>query len=138
MLRENAKLPQKGTKWSACYDVYAALDEDIIIRPGQTKYVPLGFATSFDPDFVMLVFARSGLASKEDLAPANKVAVIDSDYRGEWVVPLHNHGITERTVTNGQRIAQLMLIPRFNCDFIEVEELTDTHRGQGGFGSTGT
>lgn len=137
-LREEAKLPEKATKYSAAYDLYSALDEEITVMPGQTKFIPLGFATSFDPEFVVLIFSRSGLATKEGLALANKVGVIDADYRGEWVVALHNHDIIPHYVQPKQRVAQAILFPKFEMDFVEVGQLTDTQRGQGGFGSTGT
>lgn len=138
MLREGAKKPEKATKWSAAYDLYAALDEEITVMPGQTKFVPLGFATSFDHDFVVLLFSRSGLSTKKGLALANKVGVIDSDYRGEWVAAIHNHDIVPRYIKPGQRVAQAIMFPKYDIDLVEVKELTDTQRGQGGFGSTGT
>ena len=138
MLRDGAKKPEKATKWSAAYDLYAALDEEITVMPGQTKFVPLGFATSFDPDFVVLLFSRSGLSTKEGLALANKVGVIDSDYRGEWVAAIHNHDIVPHYIKPGQRVAQAIMFPKYDIDLVEVKELTDTQRGQGGFGSTGT
>ena len=100
--------------------------------------IPLGFAMAIPAGWVGLTFARSGLASKRDLAPANKVGVIDADYRGEWFIPLHNHGEQPRTVEPGERIAQLVIVPCMTAAFFEVDSLDETERGAGGFGSTGT
>jgi dUTP pyrophosphatase len=107
------------------------------IRPGKTVFVPTGIAMEIPKGYAGLAYARSGLACKQDLAPANKVGVIDSDYRGEFMIALHNHGAEIRTVSHGDRIAQLVITPVYTPGFTEVEELSDTARGQGGFGSTG-
>ena len=136
-LREGAILPAYATAQSAGADLYACLDAPAEIVPQETKMIPLGFAMAIPAGWVGLTFARSGLASKRDLAPANKVGVIDADYRGEWFIPLHNHGTETRTVEPGERIAQLVIVPCMNAAFAEVEELDDTARGAGGFGSTG-
>ena len=134
-LHENATLPTRATTGSAGTDLYAC--EKINIWPGHTVMVPLGFSMEIPDGYVGLIFARSGLATKRDLAPANKVGVIDSDYRGEWVVALHNHGQRIREVEAGERIAQLVIVPCLIDSFEFTEELSTTERGNGGFGSTG-
>lgn len=138
-LTDKAQLPTYGSDKAAGADLYAFLPtNDIIIEPGQTVKVSVGIKTAIPDGYVGLIFARSGLATKEDLAPANKVGVIDSDYRGEWFIALHNHSMkTARRVTNGQRIAQVIFLPIPNVSFEEVTELDDTERGEGGFGHTG-
>ena len=137
-LRGNAVFPTYATAQSAGADLYACLDAPVEIAPQETKMIPLGFAMAIPAGWVGLTFARSGLASKRDLAPANKVGVIDADYRGEWFIPLHNHGERPRTVEPGERVAQLVLVPCMTAAFFEVEDLDETERGAGGFGSTGT
>ena len=137
ILRPNALLPTYGTEFSAGADLYACLDAPVTIAPGQTVLIPLGFAMELPAGYAGFVFARSGLATKRDLAPANKVGVIDADYRGECMVPLHNHGQTPQTVEHGERIAQMVILPFLACAFFEAETLSDTARGEGGFGSTG-
>lgn len=137
-LREGAIFPAYATASSAGADLYACLDAPVDIRPQETKMIPLGFAMAIPAGWAGLIFARSGLASKRDLAPANKVGVIDADYRGEWFIPLHNHGSQPQTVQPGERIAQLILVPCMTAAFTEVEALDETERGAGGFGSTGT
>ena len=136
-LNENAVIPTYGSEFSAGADLYALSDEPIVIAPHETVLVHTGVAMEIPTGYVGLVFARSGLATKRALAPANKVGVIDSDYRGEIMVALHNHGSEPKTVENGERIAQLVLVPYISADFNEVDELSDTARGEGGFGSTG-
>ncbi len=136
-LCERAVIPTYGSEFSAGADLYACLDEDIKIEAGSTVLVHTGIAMEIPTGYVGLVFARSGLATKKGLAPANKVGVIDSDYRGEIMVALHNHSNEERTVENGERIAQISLVPYLSAQFDVVDELTDTARGKGGFGSTG-
>ena len=136
-LNENAVTPTYGSEFSAGADLYALSDEPIVIAPHETVLVHTGVAMEIPTGYVGLVFARSGLATKRALAPANKVGVIDSDYRGEIMVALHNHGSEPKTVENGERIAQIVLVPYISADFNEVDELTDTVRGEGGFGSTG-
>lgn len=136
-LHPNAKLPTFSTPYAAGADLYALAEKDIVINPHQTVFVTTGLSFEIPDGYAGLVYARSGLASKNNLAPANKVGVIDSDYRGEAFVALHNHGQTPQTVSNGQRIAQLIVTP---IPFVEYEETTDlsqTARGAGGFGSSG-
>lgn len=136
-LSPDAIPPSYGTASAAGADLYVLSKEPIEIRPGETVLLHTGIALALPEGFVGLVFARSGLATKRDLAPANKVGVIDSDYRGELMVPLHNHGTETQTVLPGERIAQLAVIPYLTAAFTEVESLTETERGEGGFGSTG-
>lgn len=136
-LNDNAVIPTYGSEFSAGADLYALADEPIVITPHETVLVHTGVAMEIPTGYVGLVFARSGLATKRALAPANKVGVIDSDYRGEIMVALHNHGSEPKTVENGERIAQIVLVPYISADFNEVDELSDTVRGEGGFGSTG-
>ena len=136
-LRENAKLPVYGTEFSAGADLCACLEEAVTLQPGETKLISIGISMEIPVGYAGLVYARSGLASKRNLAPANKVGVIDCDYRGEFFVPLHNHGATPQTVEPGERIAQMILTPYLTANFVEAEELSDTLRGEGGFGSTG-
>ncbi len=137
-LEEGAKLPSYGSAFSAGADLYACIPEDLPIQAGETVFVRTGIAVELPEGTVGLVFARSGLASKRDLAPANKVGVIDCDYRGEILVALHNHGKETQTVKCGERIAQLLIAPYYTANFLEADELSDTARGAGGFGSTGT
>ena len=136
-LNEKATVPTYGSQFSAGADLYACIDEVLIIESGETKLVHTGIAMEIPTGYVGLVFARSGLASKKGLAPANKVGVIDSDYRGEIMVALHNHGAEQRTIEPNERIAQISLVPYLAADFNVVDELSDTVRGEGGFGSTG-
>ena len=136
-LRPGAKLPTFGSQEAAGADLYACLEEDVAIAPGKTVFIPTGLAMALPRGYVGLVYARSGLACKQDLAPANKVGVIDSDYRGEFMIALHNHGAETRTVANGDRIAQLVVTPIIQPDYFEAANLEDTARGTGGFGSTG-
>ena len=137
-LSPNARLPVYGTAFSAGADLCACLDEPVTLQPGETKLISIGIAMEIPAGYAGLVFARSGLASKRHLAPANKVGVIDPDYRGEFFVPLHNHGPVAQTVEPGERIAQMVLTPFLTAQFVETETLSDTVRGAGGFGSTGT
>lgn len=136
-LRADVILPEYGSEFSAGADIRACLDEKVIIKPGKTAFIPTGLSIEIPEGYVGLMFARSGTASKRGLAPANKVGVIDSDYRGEVMVALHNHGDTAQIVDQGERISQLVIIPYLHCEFIESDELSDTERGKGGFGSTG-
>lgn len=136
-LRPGAKLPTFGSQQAAGADLYACLEEPVDILPGQTKFIPTGLAMEIPVGYAGLIYARSGLACKQDLAPANKVGVVDSDYRGEFMIALHNHGSIARTVNHGDRVAQLVVTPVLIPQYIEAEELTDTDRGVGGFGSTG-
>lgn len=136
-LRENAIVPTYGSEFAAGADLYASLDEAITIEPGETKLIPTGFAFEIPEGYAGFVHARSGLASKRGLAPANKVGVIDSDYRGEVMVALHNHGKEAQIIEAGERIAQMVIAPYVTANFILSDELDDTVRGEGGFGSTG-
>ena len=136
-LREGAILPTFGSAQAAGADLYACLAENMTIQPGQTAFVPTGLAMELPRGFAGLIYARSGLACKRGLAPANKVGVVDSDYRGEFIVALHNHGTMPQTIHHGERIAQLVVTPVLIPEYIEVENLSETSRGTGGFGSTG-
>ena len=136
-LRANAILPTYGSVEAAGADLYACLEASITIEPGQTAWVPTGIAMEVPKGCAGLVYARSGMACKRGLAPANKVGVIDSDYRGEITVVLHNHGTAAQTVEPGERIAQMVITPVLTPAYEEVEEVSNTGRGQGGFGSTG-
>ena len=135
-LSENAITPTFGTEFSAGADLYSA-EEDVVIAPNQTKFIGTGIATEIPAYTVGLIYARSGLACKKGLAPANKVGVIDSDYRGEIKVALHNHGTEPQTVVKGERIAQMVITPYYAVEYVEKESLSETVRGEGGFGSTG-
>ena len=137
-LNEKAKLPTYGTDFSAGADLYNMEGNDVIIGAHKTVMIPLGFAVEIPDGYAGLVFARSGLASKRGLAPANKVGVVDADYRGEVMVALHNHSTEAQTVLAGERIAQMVIAPFLKAEFCEVDALSDTVRGAGGFGSTGT
>ena len=136
-LRENAVLPQYGSACAAGADLSACIPGEIEIAPGETTLVPTGLAMEIPAGYAGLLYARSGLASKRGLAPANKVGVIDADYRGEVVVALHNHSNAPQTVRPGERVAQLVVAPFLAARFEEAEALDDTVRGVGGFGSTG-
>lgn len=136
-INDKAIIPTYGTEFSAGADLYACSDEKIIIKPFETKLIHTGICMEIQNGLVGLVFARSGLATKKGLAPANKVGVIDSDYRGEIMVPLHNHTKEEKVIEHGERIAQIIFMPYVKEEFNEVLDLTETIRGEGGFGSTG-
>lgn len=136
-LKPTATLPTYGSLEAAGADLYACLDADVTIEPGQTVFIPTGLAMEIPKNCAGLIYARSGLACKRDLAPANKVGVVDSDYRGEFMVALHNHGSQSQTVCHGERVAQLVITPVLTPGYCEVEELSDTQRAAGGFGSTG-
>ena len=136
-LREGATLPTYGTHYAAGADLYACIEGEISIAPGETVFVPTGIAMEVPEHCAGLIYARSGLACKRGLAPANKVGVVDSDYRGEIIVALHNHGDQPQTVANGERIAQMVITPVLTPAYVEAEELTDTVRANQGFGSTG-
>ena len=136
-LRADAILHTYGSAEAAGADLYACLSEPVLIEPGQTAWIPTGIAMEVPKGCAGLIYARSGLACKKGLAPANKVGVIDSDYRGEITVVVHNHGSLAQTVTCGERIAQMVITPVLTPAYEEVQDLSDTGRGQGGFGSTG-
>ena len=137
-LNEKAIVPTYGSQFAAGADLYACEGGEVTIEAGETKLIHTGIAMEIPEGLVGLVYARSGLAAKRDLAPANKVGVIDSDYRGEIMVALHNHGTKAQTVADGERIAQIVFAPYYTAEFSVVDELSDTVRGIGGFGSTGT
>ncbi len=137
-LDERAIIPSYGSKYAAGCDLYAVLDKDLVIEPGKTILIRTGLSMEIPVGYAGMIFARSGLASKRGLAPANKVGVIDSDYRGEVMVALHNHSSEEQIVFHGERIAQLVIMPFYKASFVETDELSDTVRGSGGFGSTGS
>lgn len=135
LLNSDAVIPKRGTIDSAGYDIYST--EEKIIKSHETELISTGIATEIPKGYFGGVFARSGLSVKEGLRPANCVAVIDADYRGEIRVPLHNDSSEDRTIIKGERIAQLVIIPFLSVEFNEVSELNETDRGAGGFGSTG-
>lgn len=136
-LKENAILPTYGSEYAAGADLYACLQEDITILPHRTVMIGTGLAFEIPSGYAGFVYARSGIASKRGVAPANKVGVIDSDYRGELIVALHNHSEQPQTVEKNERIAQIVIAPYLKVAFTEAEELSETTRGEGGFGSTG-
>ena len=136
-LNEKAILPTYGSEAAAGADLYACLDTPVTIEPGETAWIGTGIALEVPQGCAGLIYARSSLGTKRGLAPANKVGVVDSDYRGEIMVALHNHGTAEQTVAYGERIAQMVFAPYMAAEFSVVEELGDTVRGAGGFGSTG-
>ena len=137
-LNENAVIPTYGSPYAAGADLYACIDTDTVILPGETKLIKTGLAIELPIGYAAFIYARSGLASKRGLAPANKVGVVDCDYRGEIMVALHNHSLTEQSVSPGERIAQMVIAPYITAEFQVVDTLSDTVRGEGGFGSTGT
>ena len=137
-LHPDAQLPVRATAQSAGYDLHAYLEQDVVLQPGEIRKIPTGIAAAPSRKDVMLcIFPRSGLASKFGISLANAVGVVDSDYRGELLVPLINLGKEDFTVQNGMRIAQLVVAPYLRAEFREADKLTDTERGEGGFGSTG-
>ena len=136
-VRQNAFVPTYGSPEAAGADLYACLEEAVTIQPGKTVFIPTGLAMEVPKGCAGLIYARSSMGTKRGLAPANKVGVIDSDYRGEVMVALHNHGSEPQTVEHGERIAQLLITPVLSPGFELAETLDDTVRGAGGFGSTG-
>ena len=137
LLDERATVPTYGTEYSAGADLYNLKDEAVKIPPHATVLIHTGISAEIPEGYAGLIFARSGLATKRGLAPANKVGVIDSDYRGEIMVALHNHTDGEAAVDGGERVAQLVIVPYLKAEFECADELCDTARGAGGFGSTG-
>ena len=137
ILKQGAKLPTYGTAEAAGADLYACLEMPVTIAPGESAFIPTGIALEVPKGCAGLIYARSGMACKRGLAPANKVGVVDSDYRGEITVVLHNHGPKSQTVENGERIAQFIITPVLTPAYEIAEHLTDTERASGGFGSTG-
>ncbi len=134
---DKAIVPTYGTEYSAGADMYACIDTPVIIEPGKTILIPTGLALEIPEGYAGLIYARSGLATKKGIAPANKVSVIDSDYRGEIRIPLHNHSDEAVTIDVAERIAQIIFTPYLKVAFEESDSLSDTERGLGGFGSTG-
>lgn len=134
---KNAVTPTYGTEYAAGADLYALVDEKVEIAPHETKKISTGVCFEIPNGLVGLVYARSSLGCKKGLAPANKVGVIDSDYRGEVMVFLHNHSNVPQTIENGERIAQIVFAPYYMGEFEECDSLNDSVRGEGGFGSTG-
>lgn len=137
-LKDNAVLPSYESREAAGADLRACIEEAVTVEPGKTSFIPTGLALEIPVGCAGLIYARSGLSCKKGLAPANKVGVIDSDYRGEVIVALHNHGQNPQTVNPGDRIAQLVITPVLTPGFCEVAELSDTVRAGSGFGSTGS
>jgi dUTP pyrophosphatase len=137
-LDEKAVLPTYGSLDAAGADLYACMPEDVSIQSGETKLIHTGLALEIPKGYAGFLYARSGMATKRGLAPANKVGVVDADYRGEIMVALYNHSSTVQVVSSGERIAQLVIAPVFTPTFELVDGLSDTDRGNGGFGSTGT
>ena len=136
-LTTTATIPTRGSKFAAGYDLYADLTEPITIKPHTTEKIGTGIAIVLPVQYFGAIFARSGLATKKGLRPANCVGVCDSDYRGEYIVPIHNDSNENKIIEPGERIAQLIVMPFAEVSFREVKELTDTERGDGGFGSSG-
>jgi len=136
-INKRAIMPTYGSAQAAGADLYACLAEPVTIQPGESVFIPTGLAMELPKGYAGLIYARSGLACKRGLAPANKVGVVDSDYRGEFMIVLHNHGAEAQVISHGERVAQLVITPVFTPGFIECSELVDTERSDGGFGSTG-
>ena len=136
-LNSNATLPTRRSEFAAGYDLYACLNESVSIRAGETVKIPTGLAIEIPEGYAGLIYARSGVATKKGLAPANKVGVCDSDYRGEYIIFLHNHSKIDAMIEPNERIAQLIVTPFLAVTFEETDELSETKRGAGGFGSTG-
>ena len=136
-LDARAVTPSYGSEYAAGADLYAWTEGEVVIPPHSTAVIPTGIAVELPIGFAGLIYARSGLATKKGLAPANKVGVVDCDYRGEVKVALHNHSDAEQTVSAGERIAQFVITPYLTAEFTEADELSRTVRGAGGFGSTG-
>ena len=137
ILRENAMIPTYGSEQAAGADLYACLETPVVIHPGETAFIPTGISLEVPMGCAGLIYARSGMACKRGLAPANKVGVVDSDYRGEILVALYNHGNVAQTVENGERVAQFVITPVLTPGYVVADCLSDTARNQGGFGSTG-
>ena len=136
-LNSNATIPTRGSEHAAGYDLYAAIDAPIVIHPHCTEKIGTGLSFELPEHTFAAIFARSGLATKQGLRPANCVGVCDSDYRGEYIVAMHNDSDIQKTIEPGERIAQMVLMPYVEMQFKEIEELSETKRGDGGFGSTG-
>lgn len=137
-LNENAVMPTYGSEFAAGADLYACTNgETVVIESGETKLIKTGLAMEIPEGYAGLIYARSGIANKRGLAPSNKVGVVDSDYRGEIMVSLHNHSNETQSIADGERIAQMVITPFLKVEYQEVEEISETVRGDGGFGSTG-
>lgn len=136
-VRDNAKMPTRGSEEAAGYDIYSANSEPILISPGEAVKIPAGFATEIPSGYFGAIFPRSGIATKQGLRLANCVAVIDSDYRGEWLVPIYNDSPDSQIIAPGTRIAQFVIMPYRSVDLEKVSSLDETKRGVNGFGSTG-
>lgn len=137
-LNENAKVPTYGSEFSAGADLYACTNgETVTIAPGETKLIHTGIAMEIPEGYAGLIYARSGIANKRGLAPSNKVGVVDADYRGEIMVSLHNHSNQQQEIADFERIAQMVITPFLKVEYTETDELSETVRGEGGFGSTG-
>ncbi len=136
-LTETAILPRRGSRAAAGYDLCADICSELVIEPHSTQMIGTGLSIAIPEGYYGAIYARSGLATKEGLRPANCVGVIDADYRGEYIVSIHNDSDTRRKIVPGERIAQLVIMPFLEVDFEEVDELSETQRGAGGFGSTG-
>lgn len=136
-LQDSAILPERGSVSAAGYDLFACMESDVVIKPHETKMIGTGLAAAIPEGYFGGIFARSGLSSKEGLRPANCTGVVDADYRGEIKVALHNDSEIERIVIVGEKIAQLVVLPFLSVEFDEVDTLSETQRGTGGFGSTG-
>lgn len=136
-LNNNATVPTRGSDYAAGYDLYAAIDAPIVIHPHCTEKIGTGLSFELPEHTFAAIFARSGLATKQGLRPANCVGVCDSDYRGEYIVAIHNDSDVQKVIEPGERIAQMVLMPYVEMQFKENEELSETKRGNGGFGSTG-
>ena len=136
-LKEGAKLPTYGTAEAAGADLYACIQEPVVIAPGDTAWIPTAIAVEVPKGCAGLIYARSSLGTKRGLAPANKVGVVDSDYRGEVMIALYNDSQSEQTINHGERVAQMVIGPYLRPEFVTVDELDDTDRGAGGFGHTG-
>ena len=136
-LRPEARLPHRGSEYAAGYDLYACLDAPVVIAPHETVMIPTGLSMAIPAGYFGAVMARSGIAARQGLRPANCVGVCDSDYRGEYTVAIHNDSNFPREIHDGDRIAQLLILPFLSAEFDEVDKLDETERGAGGFGSTG-
>ncbi len=137
-LSESAVIPTYGSPYAAGADLYACIENEEIIKPGETKLIKTGLSLELPVGYAAFIYARSGLASKRGLAPANKVGVVDCDYRGEVMVALHNHSLVDQAISPKERIAQMVIAPYITAEFLETDTLSETVRGEGGFGSTGT
>ena len=137
-LNEDAGAPTYGSEFAAGADLYACEGGEVTIEAGETKLIHTGLSLEIPEGYAGLIYARSGIATKRGLAPANKVGVIDSDYRGEIMVALHNHSTSAQTIADKERVAQLVITPFLKVEYTQTEELSDTVRGEGGFGSTGS